>query len=202
MINRQLVFASTVLSVGMLALHAGAETLLYEQTISINRSPNNFDIDQFDLDLVFGDNPFVPTNPITLFDALVVSPADVGSIFEATSGTDTNFSTVSSRVTDGLDEYITVSMTEDEVGGLTEERIAQENMFFEQALPPDLFGTSVEKVTLEVDSFTLAGPDEAVEGQPVDLVVTISFFGIPEPQSLALLGVGIAFLLAMGKLRR
>lgn len=204
MINRQLVLTSTFLLAICSALHAGAEILLFEQTISINRSPNIFDNDHFDVDVVFGDSPFVPTNAVVLFDGLVVSPDDVGSIYEATAGTDVSFSTVAGRVTDGLDEFIIVSMTEDEVGGLKDERISQEKMFFEQTLPaspPDLAGNDIEKVTLEVDSFTLAGPGESVEGQPVDLVVTISFFGIPEPQTLAMLGIGLASFMTLRKRR-
>ena len=201
MFLRKLVLPTAFLLVVLPALHASAELLLYERTVSVNRSVNTFDGDQFDLDLIFGDHQFVPTNEVILFDGLVVSPADVGSIYEAALGGDANFLTVSGRVTDSLNEYISVSITEDILGGLNEQRISRENKFFQQEAPPDLSGSLVEKITMEIDSFTLAGPGDVVEGDPVDLVVTISFFGIPEPQTIALLGFGLAGLLSCPKLR-
>lgn len=200
--RRQLVLPILLIT-ALPALAARAEILLSEQTVSINRSSNIFDVSHFDLDLVFGDNPFVPSNEVILFDGLIVSPADVGSVYEANSGTE--FDTVSARVTDALNEYITVSMTEDQPDGLGDGRISFEDAFFDRpfpANPPDLAGNVIERVTLEIDSFTLAGPQALVEGQPVDLVVTISFFGIPEPQTIALLGLGLASYAGSFILRR
>jgi len=187
----------------VLASQAGAEVLIYKHTLSINNSTNKFDIDHFDLDLRFGNHQFIPSNEAKLFEALIISPADVGSTYEVTAGTD--FDTASSRVTDGANEFISVTMTEDETGGVSEGRISPENMFFQKlppANPPDLFGNVVNKIALAIDSFTLAGPGAIVEGQPVDLVVTISFFGIPEPQTLALGALGICSLLGGFKRRR
>ena len=153
-----------------------------------------------------GDHEFVPTNGVTLFDDLVISPADVGTIYEATTDSDANFPVVATRVTDAANEFITVALTEDQTNGLTEQRISFENKFFDQAIPdnpPDLAGNVVDMVTMQVESFTLVEQGAIVEGQPVDLVLTVSFFSeIPEPQTMALLAIGVAASFALFKTRK
>lgn len=176
---------------------AQSGTLLYERTVSVNRSSNIFSTDEFDLDLVFGDNQFAPTNGVTLFDSLIVSPADVGSTFSADAGSDTEFATVAGRVTDAQNEFMNLSLTEDLSGGLTEQRIWQENRFFQQLVPvnpPDLAGMELGSINVKVESFTFMTEqnEESSNSQPVDLVLTVSFLGIvPEPTSVALVAVGL-----------
>lgn len=176
---------------------ATAETLLYELSFNVNHTSNNFQIDQLDVDLVFGDDRFSPSNGVTLFDDLVISPDDVGSTFMADNNSDPAFPVVAGRVTDALDEFIDFSLIENNGSGFTEHRIWQENRFFKQNNPPDLAGNAVEMVSLRVDSFTLlSDEDEDEDEQAVDLDLTVSFFGaIPEPTSCVLLGIG---LLAVG----
>lgn len=176
---------------------ATAETLLYELSFSVNRKPNVFQVNQFDLDLVFGDDRFSPSNGVTLFDDLVISPGDVGSTFMADNNSDVAFPVVAGRLTDALDQFINVSLTENNGSGFSEHRIWKENRFFQQDNPPDLAGSTVEMVSLHVDSFTFLTDEDEDEdsdedGQPVDLELTVSFFGaIPEPTSCVLLGIGL-----------
>lgn len=170
--------------------------LIYEKIFNINRSNNHFDTDDFDLDFIFGDDQFSPLNPVTLFDSLVISPADVGTTYEATAITP-NFGTVASRVTDGLNEYIIISMIEDQPAGLPEQRNPQEHEFFQRNIPsdpPDLIGETVERITVHLDSFVFE--DTVDQGNPFDVNLTISFWGVvPEPSSGLLLAAGLTLLM-------
>ncbi len=181
------------------------EILLFQRGVSVNRSVNIFDTDQFDLDLIFGNDFFVPTNGVTLFDSLVISPADVGMTYNATLINDPAFSTVAERLTDAKKEFIKVSLTEDQLNGLTEQRGWAENFFFGHVSPPDLAGKTVERVSLHVDAFTLlpgalgGGPaalvaQPLVDSQQFDLVFTVMIYGVPEPAAAWLLLVGLTVL--------
>lgn len=180
---------------------AQAEILLFQKVINVNRSENIFDADQFDLDLIFGDDFFDPNNGVTLFDSLVISPQNIGDTFNATSASDpNNFPTVADRITDGLDEFISYTLTEVQVGGITEKRGGNERFFFGHPTPPgppDLAGSTVDRVSLYLSTFVLlpiapaGGPASAVEGQPFDVVLTVSIYSaIPEPAAVGLLLVG------------
>ncbi len=179
--------------------------LLFQREISVNRSMNIFDTDQFDLDLNFGNDFFAPTNNVKLFDSLVISPGNVGTTYDTTSTSDSAFSTVAGRLTDSLNEFIKVSLTEDQAGGLTEQRGWAENFFFGHSSPPDLAGATVDRVSLHIDAFSLLsaasdeGPAALVaqplsDGQEFELMFTVSIFGIPEPAAAQLLLVGLMVL--------
>ena len=184
---------------------AQGEILLFQRVISVNRSVNIFDTDQFDLDLDFGNDFFAPTNDVTLFDSLVISPGDVGAVYDATSASDPAFSTVAERLTDAINEFIKVSLIEDQLDGLTEQRGWAENFFFGHSSPPDLAGATVDRVSLHVDAFILlpsapgGGPaalvaQPLVAGQEFDLVFTVLIYGVPEPAAALLLLVGLMVL--------
>ena len=119
------------------SLPAGAaqgEILLFERVVNFNRGVNSFDTDEFDLDLTFGDNFFAPTNGVTLFDSLVISPADVSNTYDATAVSDpNNFPTAALRVADGLNEFVVPTMTENQAGGQTEQRGGTEDLVFRQS---------------------------------------------------------------------
>lgn len=198
---RSLNVSLALLLATLLSGAAQGEILLFQRAINVNRSNNVFDTDQFDLDLIFGDDFFDPNNGVTLFDSLVISPANIGTIYDATSASDAAFSTVAVRVTDSINEFISVALTEDQVGGLTEKRGWAEDFFFSHPTPPgppDLAGATVDRVSLHVDDFIFlpSVPSgslvPAVVGQPFDVSLTVSFYSaVPEPVAARLLLFGL-----------
>lgn len=174
--------------------------LLFSKTVSINRSVNIFDTTQFDLRLAFGNKFFNPTNGVTLFEGLKVSPADVGATFDATLSNDPGFDQAAPRLTDGLNEFVKVTLTEDQPTGMAEQRGWPEKSFFNHLAPqtpPDLFGSTVSLVRLHIDKFFVltppapGGPAALSTGAQFDLVLTLQIYGVPEPTvgCLALAGL-------------
>lgn len=198
--TRLLNVSQVLLLAMLLAGEAQGEILLFQRGVSVNRSVNIFDTDQFDLDLIFGNDFFAPTNDVTLFDSLVISLGDVGMTYDATPTSDPAFSTVAERLTDALNEFINVSLTENQLDGRTEQRGWAENFFFGHSSPPDLAGTTVERVSLHIDDFDFlsgapgGGPAALVAGQQFDLKFTVSIYGVPEPAAAWLLLVGLMAL--------
>ena len=175
-----------------------ATSLIFERVIGINRDPNIFSTDRFDLDLSFGDSYFSPSNPVVLFDDTVITPADESSTLEVTSA-DPGFAEAVARLTDGDNEFVHLTMTEDVENGRMEQRGWQENFFFlglSSQDMPDLAGSALQSISLHIDQFHLNGSAPSGPDPPVDLQLTISFVGapIPEPLSLWLLLCGIATL--------
>ena len=206
--RRRFTTSLAILLAALLAGEVQAEMILFTRAISVNRSVNIFDTNQFDLDLNFGNNFFTPSNGVTLFDDLVITPADVGATFDATPTSDPSFALAAERVTDSLNEFIKVSLKENQVGGLSEQRGWPENFFFGHVAPfspPDLSGMRVDRVSLHIDKFTFltnppSGGPAALAAQPLtngqqfDLVFTLSMFTVPEPSAAWLLLVGLAAL--------
>ena len=190
-----------------LPLDASAEELLFERTVSINRSANIFDTNQFDLDLTLGNHPFAPSDPVTLFDDLTVTPANVGDAYDVLVG-NSSFDLAAQRLTDAKNEFIRLVLTEDQPNGLVEQRGFSESSFFlglASPTSPDLAGATLQRVRLAVDGFTLvdrvSGVSAASAGPPVNLELSIAFFGtrVPEPTGIWLLWGGLATLLGIGK---
>ena len=190
-----------------LPLDALAEQPLFERAVSINRSVNIFDTNQFDLDLTLGDHIFLPTDPVTLYDDLIVTPADVGNTYELLLGNST-FDLAAQRLTDAENEFIRLVLTENQPSGLVEQRGFSESSFFlgiATATSPDLAGATLERMRLSIDAFTLVdgvgGVGAISSGPPVNLELTLSFFGapVPEPSGIWLLWGGLATLLGVGK---
>jgi len=167
------------------------DSLIFQKVVNLNTSAMKFDIDQFDLDLIFGDDFFAPTNPVILFEGLVISPSDVGTTYDATAATDpNNFPAAVIRLTDGLNEFVAIRMREDQVGGMLEQRGAEESFFYNHPTPPgppDFVGSAVSRVSLHLDKFIFS-PDADT---PFDVDVTLSIFEIPEPVSAPLLVCGL-----------
>ena len=179
-----------------------SQQLLYETSIGIDESSHLFTETDFDLDLTFDEHPFVPTNPVTLFDDLEISSDDpnlIGMEFVANSSNDINFDSVADLLTNGLNEFYLVSLKQIElVNGVQRKREqgGSEVNLFQSANQtfPDLFGETIGKIVLRIDSFEL---DETVE-----LSMTISFFAIPEPTSGGLAGIALLTTLGVGARRR
>jgi hypothetical protein len=181
---------------------AQGEILLFQKALNVNRGDNKFTTDHFDLDLILGDDDFFdPNNPVTLFDTLVISPADVGNTYDSTAAYDpNNFPTAAVRLTDALNEIIKIRMTEDSVGGSSQSQGGAESIFFNHPTPPeppDLAGDTVGRVSLRLDAFVFVSPlsGDGVAplnaGQPFDVDFTVFFYAVPEPATVGLLLFGL-----------
>jgi len=171
---------------------------LFTGTLAINRSANLFSGNQFDLDIGFSDAPFSPTNLVRLFDDLIISPANVGDVFEATVETDPIFLTAVDRLTDASNEFIQTFLTEDISGGLTEYQSPPENNFFLFGSPsaaPNPLEVIITSISLRIDKFVLL-PNSGSGPAPLDLSMTFTLNGvpIPEPSAAWLFVCGFAIL--------
>ena len=185
-----------------------SSTVLFERSLTVDRSSNIFKTDQFDLAMVLGNSFFSPTNGVTLFGGSKVTPADVGRVFEATAASEPNFPTAVQRLTDSLNEYVRLDLTE-RASGRAEKRGWQERGFFTgiaTADSPDLAGSLITALRLRVDGFTLipagAGATLAAAGPPMNLSLTFSVMGVPEPTALGLGPAGLAAFAARGRIGR
>src|SRR5688572_5116418 len=89
--------------------------ILYERSLTVDRSVNIFTSSLFDLEFVFGDAFFTPSNPVKLFEGLAITPASVGAVFQRTLS-DPELQSVADRLTDGNDEYIRLILEESASG--------------------------------------------------------------------------------------
>lgn len=207
--RRRITASLAIVLATLLSGSVQGEILLFQKVVSVNRSDNDFSTNEFDLDLNFGSDFFSTTDSATLFDDLVVSPADIGQTYDATSASDPNFPDAVGRITDGLDELVKVMLKENIAAGLLEQRGYPESNFFGHPaplMPPDLIGMQVDRVSLRLDSFTFetappgGGPSELVaepltSGPQFDLVFTLSIYSaVPEPAACGLLFVGLVAL--------
>jgi len=202
------------LAIGLAILSSNVQAgVLFKRTLRINRSTNNFESNQFDFDLSFAlGSLFSPTDSITLFDDLIISPADadVLATFDATSSNDASFLDVADRITDGLGGVIFYAITEAPPTGFMDQRGLTESSFFFNGTPstsPDLVGSIVDRISLTIDLFTLLPKGTGGPGNPeVDLQMTIKIHGtaIPEPAAgwLFLCGlVAMGAVLYLGRAR-
>jgi hypothetical protein len=173
--------------------------ILYERSLLVDRSANIFTTSLFDLEFVFGDAFFTPSNPVKLFEGLAITPASVGSVFER-SLPDSELSTVAQRLTDGNDEYVRLIL-EESASGRREQRGWKESGFFlghGSAERPDLAGSVIEGVQLKIDEFVLVHDSPAAlapAGPQVKVLMTFTVMGtVPEPTTLLLGAVGLATL--------
>lgn len=190
--NRQLWrrLAATVACV--LLAHQAPAAVLFERDLLVDRSANIFATDQFDLDLVLGDSFLSPSNPVTLFDGLQISPANAGESYTADADSDVAFPIVASRLSDHRNEFIRLVFTETD-SGRAEQRGWSEHAFFGNPIDhPDLAGIAIQSVDLVVQQFSLGtgGADDP----PVELQLTLTIHGVPEPAGAALLGLGLVGL--------
>jgi hypothetical protein len=191
---------SACLGAAVLLLASPARgAILFERSLSVDRSVNIFTTSHFDLKVVLGDSFSNPSNPVQFFQGVGFSPADAPRLFSFTPA-DAGFSAVAARITDGLDQFVKLTLTET-ASGRSEQRGWRESGFFVghgSTEIPDLKGAIVEEVQLRLDSFHLgsgASPTAAVL-PPVNVQMTFTVFGtVPEPSALML---GLGGLAALG----
>jgi hypothetical protein len=176
---------------------AASAAILFQRSLMVDRSINIFTTSQFDVDFVFGDAFFTPSNPVKLFDGLMLTPGSIGQMFEANASSDAGFAQVASRLTDGRDDFVRLIMSE-VASGRAEQRGWRESGFFVGAGStevPDLLGAKIAAIQLKVDGFRLGATGAsttALSLPPVELQLTFTVIGVPEPSSLALSAAGLA----------
>lgn len=176
-----------------------APQIVFQRSLSVDRSTNIFTTSKFDLKFVLGDSFFTPTNPVTLFDGTSITPADVGKVYTVDANSP-GFAAVAGRLTDSHNEFIQLLMTESS-SGRAEKRGWNERGFFTgvaTSTSPDLAGLPITAFTLSIDSFTLTPPASAeassqalLAGPPVALNMTFAVYGVPEPATVILLFAGL-----------
>lgn len=186
---------------------AAPAAVLDQRSLIVDRSANIFSTTRFDLDFD-GAASFFDAAPVaTLFDALEISPADVGATFTATEANDPGFADVAAWLTDARDEVLVVVFRE-LASGRAEKRGFNESLFFAAGGQWPQFGNAkIEEFRLTVDRFSLDfGPAPlAAGGAPqVDLHLTLTIMGrpVPEPGGLALLALACGWGLTLRRAGR
>jgi hypothetical protein len=182
---------------------------VFQRSLLIDRSINIFTTSEFDLNFVFADALLAPTDPVILFSGLTLSPADVGRTFVADAKTDRAFADAALRITDSLDQFVQIILTEAS-SGRAEKRGFRARGFFSVGAttgPPDLVGSVIDSITLSIDKFILtpaASLPALGSDAPVQLQMTFTVMAadapaaVPEPSSLlAWAGLGIASVIAV-----
>ncbi|MGB2987265.1 MAG: PEP-CTERM sorting domain-containing protein [Phycisphaerae bacterium] len=141
-------------------------------------------------------------NDTALFDDLILSPDDdVGSTFAASTDPYSDFDGFVTLLTNGTDDTLRMG-TKFRVGsgGSTGEGLASESDWLSEFLAPgavDLSGYLIDEITLTVDklTFDIPGSDPNGDGNWTDWNAEITFNIVPEPVTLALLGIGVFTLI-------
>jgi hypothetical protein len=186
--------------------------LIVERPLGVDRNQNIFTTTQFDLEIAHFGGSF--SSPVNLFKVVEsgITTADANKSFTLDSGP--LFDSVVARLTDGVDEFIRIRLTE-RSSGRAETRGFKESGFFAgfSSLPgPDLATANINSIELRINHFLLSSAPAnpfAVTLLPVDLSMTFTVQGevIPEPttETLAALGLALAASAAYtvgGKRRR
>lgn len=178
--------------------------ILFERSLVVDRSVNIFTTSEFDLEFIFGDAFFTPSNPVKLFDGVSLTPANVGDVYVADLARDAAFQAVADRLTDGSDQFIRLVL-EESASGRKEQRGWRESGFFlghGSTLDPDLAGATIEGVQLRIDEFVLLHNSPTAflpAGPQVEVLMTFTILGtaVPEPSTLALGAAGFAMLVRL-----
>jgi hypothetical protein len=141
-----------------------------------------------------------------LFEDVPVTPDDVGRTFVATAQTDADFAAIAAGLTDGTSEGIVSGQQvrfysyfyPDGGGGSNG---GPESVFFDDPDLIDFHGFQITEIDLTIYAFTLTSPGWDPNGDGIwtdySATVTVSVIGIPipEPNSLLLFGLSVAFAL-------
>ena len=181
------ILSACLLAAAVIAAPAARGEVLYERSLMVDRSTNIFATDLFDVEFVLGDAFGAPSNPLKLFDNVSITPASVSSVFSLLPG-DPGFQSVADRLSDGLDQFIRLNVTET-ASGRSEMRGWQESKFFQDhgsTQVPDLLGSVIDGLKLRIDEFRLlhASPLALLPAGPqVKVLMTLTVTGttVPEP---------------------
>jgi hypothetical protein len=173
-----------------------ASQILYQRSILFDRSVNIFETNRFDLDVILGDSFFssAPENSVTLFDDVVITPADAGRVFESNATNEPRFAAAADRLSNAIDEYVRVKFMEQASGRADQQGWSESGFFTGLSEPgkPDLSGLQITAIELKIDHFGLVfGPvppaGTAGSAPPVQMIATLTILGaVPEPTALTL----------------
>ncbi len=151
-------------------------------------------------------SPPAPIAGTTIFDNLIIDESDVGVTFTATSSDDANFAAFVGRITNGSMDR--VGETVDAGPVLFSAPRTESTFFYSQGTATggngiDLAGFSISSISLIFSEIDITGTNH----RGVRLAGTISFDvesldPVPEPSTLALLGIGSACMAFVGVRRR
>ena len=129
----------------------------------------------------------------------IVKPLDVGKTFPRSSLTSEDFSFWASRLTNGTDDNVIMAVRMGSVNGGGGATGGLESMptLFNKFVPTqgvDFYGYEITEIDLTVNSLTVDSPgrDWNGDGLWTDFYfdVTFTIYGVPEPTTVLLLGLG------------
>lgn len=179
-----------------------AATLLgsWSEVLGITEEPST--LMMAGVDICFGpDSGFDPCNPsgpgVALFESLLFSTADAGSILVATADTEPDFAAAARLLTNGVPDLVKMGLRlEDGAGSST--TVPEARLSGIQG--EDFDGYSIESIQLRLhDNFRVILEPGAIPGQ--DRLVasgrmTLAIFGspVPEPSAAVSIGIGLGLL--------
>jgi hypothetical protein len=148
--------------------------------------------------------------PALLFDGLFVHTGDVGHTFSINQSNDPDFATFVTQVTDGVPDLFGHTL---HILNVTLGISPMTELQFFDSLPPgnngvDLGGFAIDHVSLRFDSLEFVSPGSDPNGDGIwtegSFSATFSVYGqpVPEPNSLAILSLGVVALWLRSKRRR
>ena len=205
--NRSIVACLTA-ACACLAIAPARAEVLFQKSLVVNRSVNIFTTNQFDLKIVLGNSFVTPSQSLEAFN-LALTPNSAPFTVTLLPG-NPSFDAVAARITDQNDDLIRLTFSETATGRAELRGWLESGFSIDGGTRNllDLAGASLDSIELKVEQFTLIPPGAASIGAgaspPVDLRLTFSVTGVPEPHSLAMAGIGLATLVggAYTKARR
>lgn len=199
--KRRSILMMMVLALGMIVCPANFSKANYITEISFTGGGGGNNIfDAFDVDVWLYSEWGGPRSD-TIFDSVIVTSADVGSTYLATSSSDTGFNDVVSWLTNGVEDrfmlhFYIIPSPGSGVGGFGI-GYSETDIFGDVTLNGiDLGGYDIEAIAMRVDSLWFDSPGRNLNGDGIwtDYGYDLTFTFIPEPGTVLLLGLGAVVL--------
>ena len=200
--KRRNILMMMVLPLGMIFCPAKLSKANYTPEVSFAGGGGaNSIFDAFDVDVWLYRGMGEPRSA-TIFDSVIITSADVGSTYLATSSSDTGFNDVVSWLTNGIEDrfmlfffYISPGYGSG-IGGSGIGR-GETDIFAGVTLNgTDLGGYDIEAIAMRVESLWFDSPGSNPNGDGIwtDFGYDLTFTFIPEPATILLVGLGAVVL--------